>query len=85
MNNEALERRSGIKDINMWFIISLISVVAIGFVQFGYSLGSWNSTCLAYIRLNKVTADEYPYYQSMIQALSALGSCFGSIGAGRFT
>ena len=69
----------------MSFTIGLILVVAIGFVQVGYSSGQWNSTSAAYSRLYGVDKSEYPYYQAGIQSITAFGSCVGSFNASKFT
>ena len=85
MTLDFYHQTNGIKNINLGFTIGLFLVISIGFVQFGYSLGSFNSTMVAYSRLNELKPYEYPYFQAGISALTALGSCCGSLGAARFS
>jgi MFS family permease len=41
-------KRGSIRHINIGYLIALLFTVALGTVQFGYSIGSWNATFEAY-------------------------------------
>lgn len=41
---DSLSKATGAKNINLGYLLAILLTVALGTVQFGYSIGSWNAT-----------------------------------------
>ena len=65
----------------MGYLLALLFTVSLGTLQFGYSIGSWNTAFAAYSKYNN-WGDEATHNQTVIQTVTTLGSAIGALFAG---
>lgn len=71
--------------INKGFLLAFISVVGIGAVNFGYSIGVFNSMQLDFVYTFQIEPSEQKTWISIITTLCSLGAAIGSLASGPFT
>ncbi len=75
-------RESGIKK---GFLIAFIMVVGIGAVNFGYSIGVFNSMQLDYLFVFEINPEKADTWISLMTTLSSIGAAIGSLTTGPLT
>ena len=60
----------------------MLVAISIGTIQFGYSIGSWNTVTDAYAIHNNWTDEEKTHKQSVVQSVNIAGSAIGAFFSG---
>lgn len=72
--------------INKGFLLAFISVVGIGAVNFGYSIGVFNSMQVDFVNTFEIDNEsDRKTWISIITTLCSLGAAIGSLASGPFT
>ena len=73
-----------IKNINKMYLLGLLFTISFGTIQFGYSIGSWNTANDAFVHLQgwEKDSDEGKNYQTLAQSLTTLGAAVGALFSG---
>ena len=76
---------SGESGIKKGFLMSFIFVIGIGAINFGYSIGVFNSMNKDFSIIFQMDKDQKDLWVPLIQTLCSLGAAIGSLTAGPFT
>mmetsp|Transcript_102 Transcript_102/g.199 ORF Transcript_102/g.199 Transcript_102/m.199 type:complete len:203 (-) Transcript_102:838-1446(-) len=66
----------------MWYIFGLLLTISCGTIQFGYSIGSWNTVNAAFVHYKGWDSDKGSEFQTQAQSITTLGSAFGALFSG---
>ena len=77
----AIQHAKTDKQYNTGYLIALLFTICLGTVQFGYSVGSWNSTFEVYARIHG-WGDEKSSKHAIVQSLNTGGSAVGALLSG---
>lgn len=79
------DKKPGSKKIyNAGYLFSLLMTMSIGTIQFGYSIGSWNTAQAPYTMYRGWQKDDATNYQTLIQSITTAGCAIGALFAGPF-
>jgi len=70
--------------INKGFLIGFILTVGLGAINFGYSIGVFNSLMTDFLLVFGIEKDDRGFWSSLLTTICALGAFTGSISAGAF-
>lgn len=76
--------KSSKKVYNACYLFSLLMTMSIGTIQFGYSIGSWNTAQAPFSKYRNWTDTEATSHQTAIQTITTAGSALGALFAGPF-
>ena len=82
-----METSSGPSRVNKGFLLSLIGVVGIGAVNFGYAIGVFNSMQISFLRVFgfKDRGDEANNVVTAMTTITSVGMAIGALSSGTFT
>lgn len=72
------------RSIKTGFVLGFVLTVGIGAVQFGYSIGVFNSLMVDFFTVFEIPADDLDFWKSLINSVCQIGAAVGSLTCGPF-
>ena len=70
--------------INKGFVLAFVLVIGLGSIQFGYSIGVFNSMQVDFLQVFEIPTKDEDFWKSLITSACSLGAAIGSLFSGPF-